>query len=54
VAYRYAHSDNIATGVEWLEIHSRRDLWPFFYGVPPRAVERSLRLRLDLKLAPRR
>jgi hypothetical protein len=54
LAYRYVHSASIAAGVEWLEIRSRRDLWPFFYGLPARAVERSLQLRLDLKLAPRR
>lgn len=54
IAYRYTHSRNLAAGVEWLEVRSRRDLNPYFYGLPALSVERSLVLRLDLTLAARR
>ena len=44
VAYRYSHSARLTGGVEWLEIESRRDLWPLFYSAPHEATESQLRL----------
>lgn len=46
VSYRYEPSARIELGVEWLEIASRRDLWPFFYDSPRAATERQVRLEL--------
>jgi hypothetical protein len=44
VAYRYSHSARLTGGVEWVEIESRRDLWPLFYSAPHEATESQLRL----------
>jgi hypothetical protein len=44
VAYRYSHSARLTGGVEWLEIESRRDLWPLFYSLPHEATESQLRV----------
>jgi len=32
LAYRYAVNRNLSLELEWLQIDSRRDLWPYFYG----------------------
>lgn len=55
VSYRYEPNERFSGGVEWLEIESRRDLWPYFYGVPAKATESQLRLQFSLRLgAPAR
>ena len=50
VAYEYAATSSLALAFEWLTIESRRDLWPMFYGLPPDATERQLRLELNFRL----
>jgi hypothetical protein len=53
LAYRYERSARWNAGLEWLTIESRRDLWPNFYGAPPRATERALRFEVDYRLGSR-
>jgi hypothetical protein len=50
LAYRYERSAHWNAGLEWLTIDSHRDVWPFFYGVAPRASERQLRLQVGYRL----
>ncbi len=55
LSYRYEPNERFSGGVEWLEIQSQRDLWPYFYGVPGQANESQLRLQFSLRLgAPAR
>ena len=55
LSYRYEPNERFSGGVEWLEIQSQRDLWPYFYGVPHQATEDQLRLQFSLRLgAPAR
>ncbi len=55
LSYRYEPNERFSGGVEWLEIQSQRDLWPYFYGVPRQANEDQLRLQFSLRLgAPAR
>jgi len=55
LSYRYEPNERFSGGVEWLEIQSQRDLWPYFYNVPEKAPERQLRLQFSLRLgAPAR
>ncbi|HEX6996916.1 MAG TPA: hypothetical protein VF322_02155 [Gammaproteobacteria bacterium] len=53
VAYRYERVPRWSVGVEWLAIESRRDLWPEFYGAPPEARERQLRVGVAVRLGSR-
>lgn len=48
LAYRFERPA-FDVGVEWLEIASRRDLWPEFYAAAPRAEERMIRVQLALR-----
>ena len=55
LSYRYEPNERFSGGVEWLEIQSQRDLWPYFYGEPRQATEEQLRLQFSLRLgAPAR
>ena len=50
LAYRYARNERLSGGIEWLEIHSSRDLWSAFYALPHAATERELRLQVTYKI----
>jgi hypothetical protein len=55
LSYRFEPNERFSGGVEWLEIRSRRDLWPYFYGVPRQADESQWRLQFSLRVgAPAR
>ena len=55
LSYRFEPNERFSGGVEWLEIESRRDLYPYFYGAPRQATEDQLRLQFSLRLgAPAR
>ena len=54
LAYRYERSARLSAGLEWLEITSRRDLWPAFYSLPSQVTERQLRLQVSLRQGARR
>ncbi len=55
LSYRYEPNERFSGGVEWLEIQSQRDIWPYFYGAPTQATEDQLRLQFSLRLgAPAR
>jgi hypothetical protein len=49
-AYRFAGTDRLLMGLEWLEVESSRDLWSNFYGLPRSARETQLRVELHLRL----
>jgi hypothetical protein len=54
-SYRYEPNERFSGGVEWLGIQSRRDVWPYFYGVPHESNEEQLRFQFSLRLgAPAR
>jgi hypothetical protein len=50
LSYRFEPNERFSGGVEWLEIQSERDLWPYFYAVPKDATERQLRLQFSVRL----
>ncbi|MBN1240804.1 MAG: hypothetical protein JXB36_20040 [Gammaproteobacteria bacterium] len=50
LAYRYERPALFDVTVEWQQIGSRRDLWPFLYGAQPRARERILSVGVVLRL----
>lgn len=50
VSYGYRPSERLSMTLEWLEIESRRDLWPAFYALPAHAEERQLKLTLGVRL----
>jgi hypothetical protein len=55
LSYRFEPNERFSGGVEWLEIQSERDIWPYFYGVSKDATERQLRLQFSLRVgAPAR
>lgn len=52
-AYRYAPSERLSIGLQWLSIETARPAWAYF-ALPVAAVERSVRGELTLRLGPRR
>jgi hypothetical protein len=49
-AYRYDRSARFSGGLEWLQMHSRRDLWRDFYAAPASATEWQLRLQMSYRV----
>lgn len=48
-AYRWSQR-RCTTGIEWMRIESRRDLWTETYSAPAAAAETALRLSFELTL----
>jgi hypothetical protein len=49
-AHQFNASKRLTVRTEWLQIESRREIWPRFFASPPSSTERLLQLQLSVSL----